>query len=304
LGGKPVRSGEWPAWPPPLPSAETGVEAAIKSGVWVRQSGRYTIEFEQAFAAMLGVRQALTVCSGTGALNYVMRAMDIGPGDEVLVTPFTFHTGASIPLLNYALPVFVDIDPESLQMDPAGVAARAGADTRAMIVCHWGGQAADMDGMVASAKKHKLQLCEDAYQSLPGLWRGKALGSIGDIGLIGHHENEILPCGEGATRRRCDPDQQRRGADLPLLHRPRLRARLGSRHAPAREGSYGARGPQHESHGRARRGAARRSEGSSRAVTRPPRERAVPEAEAGGGSRRSGGRPAILCTTRPRFRND
>src|ERR1051326_5443458 len=116
LGGKPVRPGAWPSWPPPLDAAGPDVEAAIQSRVWVRQSGRYTIEFEKAFAAMLGVRQALTVCSGTGALNCVMRAMEIGPGDEVLVTPFTFHTGASIPLLNYALPVFVDIDPESLQM--------------------------------------------------------------------------------------------------------------------------------------------------------------------------------------------
>src|SRR5947207_699924 len=92
MGGKPVHTGDWPPWPPPLPAAGTDVEAAIKSRVWVRQSGRYTIEFEKAFAAMLGVRQALTVCSGTGALNCVMRAMDIGPGDEVLVTPFTFHT--------------------------------------------------------------------------------------------------------------------------------------------------------------------------------------------------------------------
>src|SRR5215831_6167892 len=88
LGGKPVRVGDWPSWP--LSSADSDVEAAIKSRVWVRQSGRYTIEFEKAFAAMLGVRQALTVCSGTGALNCVMRAMEIGPGDEVLVTPFTF----------------------------------------------------------------------------------------------------------------------------------------------------------------------------------------------------------------------
>ena len=78
LGGKPLRTGEWPPWPPPLPAA--AVEAVIRARVWVRQSGRYTIEFEKAFAAMLGVRQALTVRSGTGALQCVMRAMEIGPG--------------------------------------------------------------------------------------------------------------------------------------------------------------------------------------------------------------------------------
>jgi dTDP-4-amino-4,6-dideoxygalactose transaminase len=199
LGGKAVRTGEWPPWPPPLPSAAADVEAVIRGRVWVRQSGRYTIEFEKALAAMLGVRQALTVCSGTGALHCVMRAMEIGPGDEVLVTPFTFHTGASIPLLNYALPIFVDIDPASLQMDPAAIADRAGRQTRAIIACHWGGQAADLDGIVAAGRKHGLQICEDAYQTLVGTWRGKALGTIGDIGLVGHHENEILPCGEGAT---------------------------------------------------------------------------------------------------------
>lgn len=148
---------------------------------------------------MLGVRQALTICSGTGALNCVMHGFDISPGDEVLVTPYTFHTGASIPLMNYALPIFVDIDAESLQMDPALIEERVSGDTRAAIVCHWGGQAADMDGIIAAARKHSFPVCEDAYQALTGRWRGKPLGTVADIGVIGHHENEILPCGEGAT---------------------------------------------------------------------------------------------------------
>src|SRR5581483_4978408 len=72
-------------------------------------------------------------------------------------------------------------------------------DTRAAIVCHWGGQAADMDGIAVVTKKHSLLVCEDAYQALLGRWRGKALGTLGDIGVIGHHVNEILTCGEGAT---------------------------------------------------------------------------------------------------------
>jgi dTDP-4-amino-4,6-dideoxygalactose transaminase len=171
----------------------------LQSRTWVRQSGRYTIDFEKAFASMLGVRQALTVCSGTAALNCAMHGFEIGPGDEVLVTPYTFHTGASIPLMNYALPIFVDIDAESLQMDPAAISERVGPNTRAMIVCHWGGQAADIDGIMAAARQHQLSVCEDAYQALFGTWHGRQLGAIGDIGVIGHHENEILTCGEGAT---------------------------------------------------------------------------------------------------------
>lgn len=199
LGGTPTRSGDWPAWPPPLPTAEQHIDGVLQSRIWVRQSGHYTIEFEKAFAAMLGVRQALTVCSGSAALNCVMHGFEIGPGDEVLVTPYTFHTGATVPLMNYALPIFVDVDPASLQMDPAAISERVGPNTRAMIVCHWGGQAADMDGIMAAAKKHRLSVCEDAYQALFGTWRGRQLGAIGDIGVIGHHENEILTCGEGAT---------------------------------------------------------------------------------------------------------
>src|SRR5436190_22295383 len=97
LGGIPVRTGDWPVWPPRLPAAEQNIEGVLNSRSWVRQSGPYTIQFEKSFAATLGVRQALTICSGTGALNCAMHGLEIGPGDEVLVTPYTFHTGASIP---------------------------------------------------------------------------------------------------------------------------------------------------------------------------------------------------------------
>src|SRR5438046_974744 len=159
LGGAPVRTGEWPVWPPSLADAGQNIEGVLNSRSWVRQSGRYTIAFEKSFAAMLGVRQALTICSGTAALNCAMHGLEIGPGDDVLVTPYTFHTGASIPLMNYALPIFTDIDPDSLQMDPSLMAERVTPNTRAAIVCHWGGQAADMDGIISAARKHGIAVC-------------------------------------------------------------------------------------------------------------------------------------------------
>lgn len=199
LGGTPVRTKPWPTWPIAAPETGSMFENIIRSRKWTRHSGRYVVDFENALAKRIGVKYALTVWTGTDALACMMRGVDIAPGDEVLVTPYTFYTGAAAPLYNHALPVFVNVDRESFQMDPAKIEEKITPDTRAILVCHWGGQAADMDRILAVARKHQLAVCEDSYQALFGEWRGQQLGSLGDVGMIGHHQGELLPAGEGAT---------------------------------------------------------------------------------------------------------
>lgn len=199
LGGSPIRDTPWPKWPQAAPETEAMFGDIIRSRRWTRFSAAYLVKFEKALAVRLGVKFSLTVWSGTAALACMMQGVDVAPGDEVLVTPYTFYTGAAAPLYNYALPVFVDVDRESFQMDPAKIEEKITPDTRAIIVCHWGGQAADMDRILAIARKHQLAVCEDSYQALFGEWRGRQLGSLGDVGMIGHHQSEMLPAGEGAT---------------------------------------------------------------------------------------------------------
>lgn len=199
LGGEPVKKDGWPKWPIGMPEAEDLIQKVIHSRDWTRVRGPYVAEFEKQFAKLLGVRYALVVCGGTDALHCMMHAVDIAPGDEVLVSPYTFHTGACMPLMNYALPIFVDIDRESFQMDPAKIEEKITEHTRAILVCHWGGQAADMDRIMEIAKKHDLAVCEDSYQGTLGQWRGRQIGSIGDVGCLAHHHSEILPCGEGSS---------------------------------------------------------------------------------------------------------
>jgi len=201
LGGERVYKGKWPSWPQGSQAAEDLLKDVLHSRRWTRISGtgNRVIEFEKKWAHMLGVKHAIATNGGTTALHCALKGVDVQPGDEVLVSPLEFITGSSLPFTFYALPVFVDVERESFQMDPAKIEERITDKTKAIIPCHWGGVPADMDRIMKIAKKHDLYVIEDACQAHFGEYRGKMVGTIGDIGCFSHQQSKVLPCGEGGS---------------------------------------------------------------------------------------------------------
>jgi len=202
LGGNPVRRNKsWPAWPYVDEKITASVEKTVRSGAWCRiDSGSGTVlQFEKSWADMLGVKHCVAVGTGTQALNTCVEALGIGPGDEVITSPYTdMGTIASI-LCARALPVLVDIDRESFQLDSAIVAKRINANTKAVMPVHIMGQPCDMDSILALARKHNLYVIEDACQAHLGGYRGKKLGTIGDAGCFSHQSTKTICCGEGGS---------------------------------------------------------------------------------------------------------
>ena len=156
--------------------------------------------FEKEFAAYCGAEQAIAVNSGTSALHAALLAAGVGPGDEVITTPFTFVATASAILSAGARPVFVDIDPRSFTLDPALLAGALSERTKAIIPVHLYGQPCDMDPILAFAKEHKLAVIEDAAQAHGAYYKGRPVGSMGDFGCFSFYPGKNLgACGEGGA---------------------------------------------------------------------------------------------------------
>ncbi len=173
---------------------KTEIDAAIHK---VIDSGQFVLgkevgEFECKVAGYLGMRYAVGCASGTDALQVAMMALGIGPGDEVITTPFTFvATTETIALLG-AKPVYVDIDPKTFNIDPARIEQAITSKTKAILPVHLYGQPADMDAIVAIAKKHNLKVIEDAAQALGASYKGKKVCSFGDVGCISFFPSKNL----------------------------------------------------------------------------------------------------------------
>ncbi|MBN1230784.1 MAG: DegT/DnrJ/EryC1/StrS family aminotransferase [Anaerolineales bacterium] len=162
--------------------------------------GKEVKAFEEEFAAYTHSRTAIAVNSGTSALHLALLAVNIGPGDEVITTPFTFV--ATIAAIRYtgAVPVFVDINPESYTIDPALIEAAITPKTRAIMPVHLYGQMADMDPILVIAKRHNLLVIEDAAQAHGASYKGHPAGSMGDIGCFSFYPGKNLGAyGEGGA---------------------------------------------------------------------------------------------------------
>ena len=156
--------------------------------------------FEQAFAEYCGVEHAVAVNSGTSALHLALAAADVGPGDEVITTPWTFIATAWAISYVGAKPVFVDVDPETLCIDPALAATKITPQTKAIIPVHIYGQMADMDPLLALAQEHGLTLVEDAAQSHGAAYGDRRAGSLGRFGCFSFYPTKNLgACGEGGA---------------------------------------------------------------------------------------------------------
>jgi len=149
-------------------------------------------ELEDKMAAYLGIKHAVACASGTDALVLAIKALGIGEGDEVITTPFTFFATASSIWRNFAKPVFVDIDPLTFNLDPAKIEAAITPNTKAIMPVHLFGQCADMDAIMAIAKKHKLFVIEDNAQGIGSTWKGKMSCSFGDIGTLSFFPSKNL----------------------------------------------------------------------------------------------------------------
>ncbi len=197
LGGKPVRSTPFPRWPQFRDADEKAVLPVLRSGVWSR--AKTVAEAEKRFARLMGAKYCLATSNGTSALITAVRALGIGAGDEVITTPYTFVATIHPILLANALPVFVDIDPETWQIDPAKIEAKITGNTVAILPVHIIGGICDMDRINAIAKKHNLKVIEDACEAHGGEWKNKKVGTLGDLGCFSFQTGKSLTCGEGGA---------------------------------------------------------------------------------------------------------
>ena len=174
------------------------VADVVASGKWGNPDcGDLVEKFESEFAAYCGSKYAITCVNGSVSLRLALIACGVKPGDEVIVPPYTFITTASSVIECNCVPVFVDIDPETYNMDPAQIEAAITDRTKAIIPVHFGGLACDMDAILAIAKKHNLRVIEDAAHAHGAEYKGKKLGSIGDVGSFSFQSSKNLTSGEG-----------------------------------------------------------------------------------------------------------
>ncbi len=163
----------------------------------ILESGQYILgakvsEFEKKVAVYHGVREAIGVASGTDALHLAIEALGIGEGDEVITTPFTFFATVEAILYTGATPVFVDIEPDTLNIDVSQIEANITGKTKALLPVHLFGHPADMRTILNIAKKHRLKMIEDCAQSFGAEANGKKVGSIGDAGCFSFYPSKNL----------------------------------------------------------------------------------------------------------------
>jgi perosamine synthetase len=205
LGGSPVRTEPYPKWPRTTPDIEKSLVAAFRSGSWGRRLGerRHGVgevgKLENRFAEMIGTKHCLATGSCTQALHTALHSLGVGAGDEVLVTPCTYIASIQAVLLCNALPVFVDVDLDTFQMDPEKIGPLVNENTRVVEPVHIGGIPCSMERLMAVANEHGLKVVEDAAQAHLAEFEGKKCGTFGDLGCFSFQSSKVLACGEGGA---------------------------------------------------------------------------------------------------------
>jgi dTDP-4-amino-4,6-dideoxygalactose transaminase len=186
------------------PEIEDAVMSVLQSGRLIQ--GQKVMDFENALADYLGCKHVIAVSSGTAALHLAFLALGVGPGDEVITTPFSFASSANAILYCGATPVFVDIDPKTFNIDPALIEQSITSRTVGIEPVHLYGQPAEMDEIEAIAKKHSLFIVEDAAQAIGAKYRGRKIGTIGDITCFSTYTTKNLHTMEGGFLTTSDDD--------------------------------------------------------------------------------------------------
>jgi dTDP-4-amino-4,6-dideoxygalactose transaminase len=195
-GGPPTRTAPFPTWPIYDEREERNLLEVLRSGQW-GIGGTKVAQFAQRFAEFQDARFGVCVPNGTLALQMALTALGIGPGDEVITTPYTFIATASAAIQVGATPVFVDIDLDTYNLDPALIEAAITPRTKAIVPVHLAGRPADMDAIMAVARRHGLRVLEDACQAWGAEWRGRKVGAIGDLGTFSFQSSKNVSAGEG-----------------------------------------------------------------------------------------------------------
>ena len=198
LGGQKIRTTGWPEWPIWNPATdEEQLLKVLRSGVWSR-AGVVT-DFEKQWANAIGSKRCLAVVNGTNALAASLVQLGIGGGDEVLVPPYTFIACVQAILQTGAMPIFVDTDPETFQIDPSKIESKITSRTRAIMPVHILGLPADMIKIMTIAKKHNLFVVEDACQAWLAEIDHKKVGTFGNAGCFSFQNLKNIPMGEGGA---------------------------------------------------------------------------------------------------------
>jgi dTDP-4-amino-4,6-dideoxygalactose transaminase len=194
-GSSPTCTDVWPTWPIWDEHERSGVLDVLESGRW--WYGERVARFEHEYAAFQNAKFGVTVSSGTTALETLLEAAGIGPGDEVIVPPYTFIATASAVLRVGAIPVFADIEPDTWSMDPDDAVRKITPRTKAIMPVHFGGRIVDMDRFLEIGRAHGVTILEDACHSWGGKWKGKGTGALGRGGIFSFQVSKNIASAEG-----------------------------------------------------------------------------------------------------------
>ncbi len=199
LGGAKAHADSFPLWPVIDQTEENALNGVLRSKNWCRLGSTKVDSFEEEYKKLTGAKNCLATSSGTNALYTLLGALDIGPGDEVIIPVYTFIATYNVIALNYALPIFVDTDIESFQIDATKIEAAITKQTRVIMPVHIGGSPADLDKILDVTRKTNIPLIEDACQAHLAEWRGKMVGTLGLAGAFSFQASKNLNSGEGGA---------------------------------------------------------------------------------------------------------
>ncbi|GAB6187888.1 DegT/DnrJ/EryC1/StrS family aminotransferase [Thermopirellula anaerolimosa] len=227
-GGSPAIARTLPTWPAFDEEEIAAAAAVLRSGRVNYWTGDQTRRFEEEFADAVGCRHAVALANGTVALEAALAALGVGPGDDVIVTCRSFVASASCVLLRGARPIFADVDRESQNISAETIAAALTPRTRAVIAVHLAGRPCDMDPIRELSRRHGLAVIEDCAQAHGARYRGRPVGSLGDLAAFSFCQDKILTtAGEGGMVTTSDADLFRRvwtfkdhGKNYEAVHRP------------------------------------------------------------------------------------
>jgi len=208
-GGKPVRDKFLPYGHQWIDEADIQAVIEVLRSDWLTTGPRVR-KFEQAFADLVSAKEAVAVSNGTAALHAAMYAVGIGPDDEVIVPPMSFAASANCVVFQGGTPVFADVDPDTLLLDPVQVEAEITPRTKAIVAVDYAGQPCDYDALRAIADQHGLVLVADACHALGGSYKGRPVGSLADLNTFSFHPVKHITTGEGGMITTDDPQLAQR----------------------------------------------------------------------------------------------
>lgn len=208
-GGTPIRSTLLPYGRQQVDKTDVEAIVQVLRGDWLT-TGPTVVEFEQVFAEVVGVNEAVAVSNGTAALHAAMYALNIGPGDEVIVPTMTFAASANCVVFQGGTPIFADVDVETLLLNPTQIEAKITPRTKAIIAVDYAGQPCDYNSLRSIAQQHGLALVDDACHALGGSYHNRPVGSLADLSTFSLHPVKPITTGEGGVITTADSELARR----------------------------------------------------------------------------------------------